>query len=136
MLDLVALGKRLQEERRRLGLTQEEVANRVDVSRASIAGYERGRTPPDVEFIERLREIGVRTEYVVNGKTVSSDPVAPFDWQLARDLVRCIVEYADGQGIELEHSKLIDLMQVLYATAVRNKEIDKGAVEAAVRLAA
>lgn len=136
MLDLAALGRRLQEERRRLGLSQEALAQRVGISRASIATYERGRTPPDVAFMESLRAIGIRTQYVVSGNRESDDAAQQFDWQLARELVRCIVEYAQEQDIELAPSQLIDLMQVLYPSAIHSNVVDKSAVAAAVRLAA
>lgn len=67
MLDLNAVGARLREERKRLSLTQAELAERVGVSRAAVVTYESGRTPPDVSLMDRLKELGVRTSYVLTG---------------------------------------------------------------------
>ena len=67
MLDLEAIGTRLREERKRLRMTQAELAARVGVSRAAIVTYESGRTPFDVSFMDQLKELGVRTGYVLSG---------------------------------------------------------------------
>ena len=135
MLNLEALGLRLRSERKRLGLTQAELASRTGVSRAAVATYEAGRTPPDVEFIDRLREAGVRTGYVVDGEVAaSSTPL--FDWELARHLMARVVEYAQQNNVDLEPTQLIDLVQVLYAGARRDREVDTETIAAALRLAA
>lgn len=135
MLNLEALGLRLRSERKRLGLTQAELASRTGVSRAAVATYEAGRTPPDVEFIDRLREAGVRTGYVVDGEVAASSTTL-FDWELARHLMARVVEYAQQNNVDLEPTQLIDLVQVLYAGARRDREVDTETIAAALRLAA
>lgn len=47
-----------------------------------------------------------------------------------------IVRYAQSNNIDLEPDQLIDLMQILYPSAARNRAVDDRAVEVAVRLAA
>ena len=136
MINLEALGLRLRGERKRLGLTQAELASRTGVSRAAVATYEAGRTPPDVAFIDRLREAGVRTGYVVDGEVGASSAAAVFDWELARHLMARVVEYAQQNNVDLEPTQLIDLVQVLYAGARRDREVDTETIAAALRLAA
>ena len=46
--------KRLRQER---NLTQEQVAERLGVTRQAVSGYESGRTRPDVDTLMRLAEI-------------------------------------------------------------------------------
>lgn len=46
--------KRLQQLRRLSGMTQEEVAARVGLTRQAISSYESGRTHPDVEMLTKL----------------------------------------------------------------------------------
>lgn len=136
MLNLQALGQRLRGERKRLGLTQAELASRAGVSRAAVATYEAGRTPPDVAFIDRLREAGVRTSYVVDGEAGAASAAAVFDWELARHLMARVAEYARKNNVDLEPTQLIDLVQVLYAGARRDREVDTETIAAALRLAA
>lgn len=136
MIDLEALGLRLQSERKRLGLTQAELAGLTGLSRAAIATYEAGRTPPDVVFIDRLRKVGVRTSFVVDGHVEAPPIPACFDWDLARHLMARVAAYAQEHGVELEPTQLIDIVQVLYAGAARDREVDIGTIAAAVRLAA
>ena len=136
MLDLSAVGARLREERKRLGLTQAELAERVGVSRAAVVTYESGRTPPDVSLMDRLKELGVRTSYVLTGLTEMESAAEALDWNLARTLMNRIVKYAQSNNIDLEPDQLVDLMQILYPSAARNQAVDDRAVEVAVRLAA
>ena len=39
------------------GLTQQQAADRVGLTRQAISNYERGRTRPDVELLARLAEV-------------------------------------------------------------------------------
>ena len=47
----------LRELRRISGLTQEEVANRIGLTRQAISSYESGRTQPDLSMLIKLAEI-------------------------------------------------------------------------------
>ena len=51
MLSIHAQLKLLRQAR---GLTQEEVAGRIGVTRQAVSSYESGRTRPDLETLERL----------------------------------------------------------------------------------
>lgn len=46
--------KRLKELREKSGLTQEQLANELGVSRGAISYYEKGTRTPDIEFIDSL----------------------------------------------------------------------------------
>lgn len=49
-----ALGKNLREARKRLGLTQEEVAERSGVQAGEVSRIEAGKRDPQVSTLERL----------------------------------------------------------------------------------
>lgn len=49
----MAFGDRLQEVRKRSGLTQEEFAEQLQVSRQSVSRWESGRSYPEMEKIKR-----------------------------------------------------------------------------------
>lgn len=46
----------IREQRRKLGLTQVELANALNISQGSLSGYETGRYDPDVETMHRLAD--------------------------------------------------------------------------------
>lgn len=68
------LGERLRQERRRLGLTQEDLASSTGIHRRTQANYERGKTAPDMAYFQALRRIGLDATYVQTGtKSSPSD---------------------------------------------------------------
>jgi transcriptional regulator with XRE-family HTH domain len=71
-VDFMQIGLRLKAHRLGMGLSPEEAADRLGVSRAALYNYERGSTPIKVETLERMAEIlgvslpsllGAGTEY-------------------------------------------------------------------------
>ena len=57
MFDIATLGERLRLYRRRIGLTQAELADRIGVSFQAVSGWERGSALPDIENLCRLSEV-------------------------------------------------------------------------------
>lgn len=71
-VDFIQIGQRLKAHRVGLGITPEEAADRLGVSRAALYNYERGSAPIKVETLERMADLlgvslpsllGVGTEY-------------------------------------------------------------------------
>ena len=48
------LGKRIQKVRKSVGLTQEELAEKVNVSRAYIGYIEQARNTPSLELLQKI----------------------------------------------------------------------------------
>lgn len=51
------LGKRVQKARKQIGFTQEDVADKVGISRAYMGYIEQGRNAPSLEIIEKLAKV-------------------------------------------------------------------------------
>jgi len=51
------LGKKIQKKRNERGLTQEELADKVNVSHAYIGYIEQGRNTPSLEVIEKIARV-------------------------------------------------------------------------------
>lgn len=51
------LGKRIQRLRKLAGLTQEELAEKVSVSRAYIGYIEQARNTPSIELLEKIARV-------------------------------------------------------------------------------
>ena len=63
------LGARIAALRREAGLSQAELASRLQVSPSALVMYEQGRREPSADTLVRLsRELGVTTDYLLTGK--------------------------------------------------------------------
>lgn len=62
-----ALGKRLAEERKRLGLSQAAFAESVGVSFSSQRRYEDGRSSPDASYLDAIERLGIDGQFVLTG---------------------------------------------------------------------
>lgn len=61
------IGARLLEERTRLDMTQQEVADAVGVTRLSVIQYESGRSSPSAETLAGMEAAGFDVRYVLTG---------------------------------------------------------------------
>lgn len=60
------IGERLKMARKMCGLSQQDVADRVGVSRMSISKYERGKMTPSSDVLVKLsRALGIKVEYLL-----------------------------------------------------------------------
>lgn len=64
----MSVGKRLREEREKLEMSQETMANTAGISRVSQSNYERDKRSPDNKYWQALYEIGVDILYVLTGE--------------------------------------------------------------------
>lgn len=61
------VGKRIREERQKLGLSQALFAEKAGIHRNTQANYESGSRRPDIEYIVTIMKIGVDVGYVLEG---------------------------------------------------------------------
>lgn len=66
------LPSRLKEERKKLALTQQEIASKVSVTRETWSRYESGKIQPGSAVIVELVKLGVDTNYLITGKRGNS----------------------------------------------------------------
>lgn len=63
------LGPRIAALRRRAGLSQAELADRLKISPSAVGMYEQGRREPSVEtLVEMSRLFGISTDFLLTGK--------------------------------------------------------------------
>lgn len=72
---MVLIGERLKEERDRLGLTQEQMAGRLNVTQKTQGLYERGQRMPNAEYLALMAAQGCDVLYVLTGQRAPT--VAP-----------------------------------------------------------
>lgn len=64
--------------RKRAGLSQEELADRLEVSRQAISKWEMGQSTPDPEKIVRMSELfGISTDELLKAQPAPAAPAAP-----------------------------------------------------------
>lgn len=65
-MDYIALGKRIREERLKLGLTQEKLAESIDVSNSYVGQIERGERSVTLDTLIRITQrLGVTIDYLL-----------------------------------------------------------------------
>jgi transcriptional regulator with XRE-family HTH domain len=95
---LNTFGGRFREERRRLGLNQQEIADAAGLSKRAMGTYERGVRSPDAELLMRLIDLGLDVYYVLTGKRMGTRlDLDPMQRSLLDDFERCSPE----QQVEL-----------------------------------
>ena len=74
MVDLVEIGKRIQMRRKQQGMTQEQLADKMDVSIQMVSNLERGNKSIRIENLIKLSEIlNISTDYILTGKETTED---------------------------------------------------------------
>lgn len=72
--NLAAIGKRISERRKGMGLTQEQLAEQMDVSIQMISNLERGVKAIRIDNLVRLSQIlNISTDYILTGQQTSRD---------------------------------------------------------------
>ena len=70
------IGDRIRDLRDRRGFKQQELANKVGISRQVLSNWERGYTPIDTDGVLKLAKIfEVSTEYILHGR--EDDLISP-----------------------------------------------------------
>ncbi len=77
------MADRIQQMRKKAGLSQEELADRVGVSRQAVSKWEGGQSSPDLENIVIMSDLfGVTTDYLLKG----IEPVVREEHQTGRTM--------------------------------------------------
>ncbi|WP_031421355.1 helix-turn-helix domain-containing protein [Xanthomonas euvesicatoria] len=71
----MTVGKRLKEERKRLGLTQEEMAVQLGLTRYAQLNFEKNINLPGGAYLLAALDRGVDVMYVLSGHRAQLDPV-------------------------------------------------------------
>lgn len=94
------IGRRLFEERDRLKLTQQEMAEAAGVQKRAYNYYEKGERYPDAAALEKLSKRGIDVYYVISGLRQSEviDTAAKLSAANAVDMVVDAINQLDLQG--------------------------------------
>mgnify|MGYP003314378875 CR=1 FL=1 len=69
------LADKIINERKKLGWSQEELAEKLDVSRQSVSKWESAQSAPDLNRVLKMAEIfGVSTDYLLKDEVENQEP--------------------------------------------------------------
>lgn len=67
-MDNIRIGKYIQQQRKSIGLTQQQLADRLNISFQAVSKWENGDTTPDVSILLPLAEVlNTTTDKILNG---------------------------------------------------------------------
>ena len=90
-MDYKRLGERIREERRKLGLTQAQLAEAIDISETYLGSIERGERSLTLDTLVRLvNRLGVTVDYLLADSVPDSDS----------NIMEQIKQIIDGQPME------------------------------------
>ena len=114
--------ERIQELRKSKGISQEELANELGISRQAVSKWESGQSSPELDNIVALSEyFGVSADHILKGtpQTAEAPPPAPPEPSQPRkglnDLLRL---YAERKNAENESEE----KEVLFQLAITQKQ--------------
>ena len=78
MLAKSTFPQRLKSLREMIGITQDDFAKRLDVSRPTISYYEKGERTPDIDFLDRVHDVtGCSVAYLLGYSNSMKEVNAP-----------------------------------------------------------
>ena len=89
------IGLRIKEERERLSLSQQKLAELINISKRTLIDWEKDRTSPTAVQLSALMDIGMDVMYIVAGNR-SGSINAPYGTVNNADEAEMLAEYREG----------------------------------------
>ena len=135
-LDSRPYAERLRKERARLELPQAQVCVAGGVSKSTQVAYECDQRVPDLEYLDGIATLGVNKVFVATGLSATNFAAKHFEWELHREILGAICEFATEHGISIPPTKLSDLIHLLYDEFSSSGKIESATLARALRLVA
>ena len=116
------VGKNIKKTREEKGLSQEQLAERLNMTRQAVSNWERGKTEPDIETLQRLSEVlEVSVEELIYGEKAKTGMPRDLSIKIGSDgltvgaALAMIISYVKWQSIgwALLHG-LLNWIYVIY----------------------
>jgi transcriptional regulator with XRE-family HTH domain len=130
------LGPRIADERRRLGWSQKDLAERLGVGRSAVGMLETDRSPLDAERLIQLGADGVDVLYVLTGERSSIAAGHLIDWELCVAIMQRIHEWSLRRKVRLPAAKQAAIIKLVYLQAAARGALDERTFEQTVGIAA
>lgn len=133
----MALGQRLAEERKRLGMSQDAFSKHLGVGRSALGMIETGRSGLDAERLAELgKTLGVDVTYVMTGEPAAIAVAAQINWSLVESILKGLYRWADRHRIKLTPERTRLALSVLYRHFAARGVVDDAVLDDTLDLAA
>jgi transcriptional regulator with XRE-family HTH domain len=127
-------GLRLKEERKRLGLTQPEMAKIGGIGKGSQIGYEGGVRPPDLEYLKRISEVGADIMFIMSGRGIEQIVSEKFDWKIHDQVLKIVEKHLDKSSVPIDFEKKMNLLRLYFHQSQKSKIVDEEFIQQALQL--
>lgn len=105
----------IRTERRRLGLTQQAMADAGRVSKRSQVSYESGARVPDIRYVRNVCQVGADALFLVTGsRDFPSDP-QKFSWEAHDEILEAIEVWLRNRKASLPFPRKMELLRLFIA---------------------
>lgn len=115
----MTVGKRLREERVRLGYTQKSLGEIGGVKLNSQAKYERGETFPNTEYLEKLGKAGVDLVYLVTGRRDNTDKI----YAEPGDALNAVLDVQGELGLSFTADQIKKLIELAWEEQLNREQL-------------
>ena len=119
------IGKRIMENRKRLGLTQDALAERLGVTAQAVSKWENDQSCPDISLLPKLAKLlGVTVDVLLSGEEEKTETVLVPEAERKdiKDMMfRIVIDSDDGSKVRI--SVPVALIQVAMDTGMNMFEI-------------
>lgn len=132
----MSFGRRLADERRRLGLNQEQMATHLNVGRSTLAMLETDRSGLDAQRLVEFGERGVDVSYVLTGLPARQAAGRALDWELVELILTGLWQWSTKHRVTLPPAKVALALKILYEYFAEKGEVDAKRLDEVMQLAA
>lgn len=130
------LGLRLSSERRRLGLSQQNVADLLGVSRSAVGMLETDRASLEVQRLLQLGRSGYDVLKVLTDEPGQVAAGRILDWNLCVEVNDRVSAWEHARGLQLPPDKKALVVKHLYLRFAALGQVDELALDETLRVAA
>jgi transcriptional regulator with XRE-family HTH domain len=118
-VNALSFGRRLREERDRLGLSQSALAEVGGIKRTTQHIYETDIRGPDLQYLDRIKDAGVDIAYLVLGERIplGRADILNISYSAITNIYRVVDEFCvDDDGLRLPLDSRVRFFQLLCAS--------------------
>lgn len=122
-------GRRLAEERKRIGMTQEGLADLLGICRSAVGMIETGRAGMNCERIASLRPAGFDAHYLLLGKRERVYFAGIFNWDLFFDITERVMARCGRLNVHMPQKRMTAFVKHAYQQFIDRSVVDEDVLE-------
>jgi len=116
-------GERLKKERLSLGMTQQQLSDRLGVTKTTLGRYERGIRSPEIELVIEMEEIGIDTFYLQTGGRLDSKGERVRIYETPNDALIVVVDIQKELKLSFSYDQIQLLLEYAYSNQAKKQQV-------------